>query len=382
MAILRIHHRASWLRFLIGGAVTLVCLIPGTGARAQGPKIPIPSNATVVASGLHEPRGLRFGPDGNLYVAEAGSSGTNSVASSLTWTAYNQPCFHGGLFGTRPSSGFSGRISMFDAAGKRTTVVDNLPSSGPAATAVGIADILFVHGVMYGLLNGGCSFGQRDMPAGIIQIAPDGTWSEFDLSTWTAAHPPAQPDPEDYTPDGSWFSMTSADGKLYTANANGGQIVELTPNTATFRELVDVSASKGHVVPDAITYHDGNFYVAEEGTFDANALNNEDILQITPSGDVSVYASGLNKPAALAFDSAGNLYALELLTGSPAPGPSAIGTGMVVKVTPGTAPKPVVTNLTFPTGMTFGPDGNLYVSNVGFGIPGSGQILKVNLSGS
>jgi sugar lactone lactonase YvrE len=145
---------------------------------------------------------------------------------------------------------------------------------------------------------------------------------------------------------------------------------------------VDVSAAMGHVVPEAIAYHNGSLYVAEEGTFDADSLNKQDILQITPSGQVSVYASGLNKPAALAFDSSGNLYALEMFTGAVQPGPSVIGTGMVVKVTPGKAPQPVVTNLSFPTGMTFGPDGMLYISNVGYGVPEAGQVLKVNLSGS
>ena len=32
----------------------------------------------------------------------------------------------------------------------------------------------------------------------------------------------------------------------------------------------------------------------------------------------------------------------------------------------------------FPTGMTFGPDGDLYISNTGFGPP-AGQILRVEL---
>jgi len=40
--------------------------------------------------------------------------------------------------------------------------------------------------------------------------------------------------------------------------------------------------------------------------------------------------------------------------------------------------------LTFPTGMTFGPDGALYISNIGFGLPpiGLGQILRVELRDS
>ena len=35
------------------------------------------SQVSVYASGLNNPRGLKFGPDGNLYVAEGGKGGTN-----------------------------------------------------------------------------------------------------------------------------------------------------------------------------------------------------------------------------------------------------------------------------------------------------------------
>ncbi len=39
-----------------------------------------------------------------------------------------------------------------------------------------------------------------------------------------------------------------------------------------------------------------------------------------------------------------------------------------------------MSELDFPTGMTFGRDGNLYVSNKGFGFgPGEGEILKITL---
>ncbi len=38
----------------------------------------------VLASGLEGPRGLRFGPDGYLYVAEAGTGGTNSTVGQCT----------------------------------------------------------------------------------------------------------------------------------------------------------------------------------------------------------------------------------------------------------------------------------------------------------
>lgn len=40
----------------------------------------VSSNVTVKATGLNSPRGLKFGPDGLLYVAEGGLGGTTSTA--------------------------------------------------------------------------------------------------------------------------------------------------------------------------------------------------------------------------------------------------------------------------------------------------------------
>jgi len=41
----------------------------------------------------------------------------------------------------------------------------------------------------------------------------------------------------------------------------------------------------------------------------------------------------------------------------------------------------VAPGLSFPSGITFGPDGKLYVSNFGFGAPpGAGQVVRVDVS--
>jgi glucose/arabinose dehydrogenase len=47
--------------------------------RAQ---VVVHANVTVFAEGLNNPRGLEFGPDGNLYVAEGGLGGTEPALAS------------------------------------------------------------------------------------------------------------------------------------------------------------------------------------------------------------------------------------------------------------------------------------------------------------
>src|SRR5919202_1290292 len=75
-----IRRRA--LRLLVAGA--LIGLITGLlpqsiAAAATGQTTPTGRRTVVFATGLDNPRGLTFGPGGQLYVAEGGKGGTNST---------------------------------------------------------------------------------------------------------------------------------------------------------------------------------------------------------------------------------------------------------------------------------------------------------------
>lgn len=348
----------------------LACL-----ALAQGDGLS--SNATVYATGLDNPRGLAFGPDGTLYVAEGGTGGDTATTADQCEQVLPPvgPYLAGG----------SSRISKIGSDGTRTTVVDGLPSSQTAADSggfvSGVGAVAFLGDTLYAVLAGaGCSHGVLGVPNEVIEVHADGSWTPVaDMSAFYMAHPVQTPNPGDFEPDGTPYSMVGVDGKLYVVEPNHGSLEEVSPD-GTIRRMVDVSASRGHAVPSSLTYHDGTFYVGTLGVIpflDGSSA----VYAITPDGQLSDYATGVTTALGVAFGAMGELYVLESTTGGTGDPPFFLpGSGKIVRVASDGSQTVVASGFTFPTAMVMGDDGALYVSNCGYGCKvGEGQVVRVTL---
>ncbi len=364
---------------------------------------PLPVNAQVIVSGLINPRGFTMGPDGDLYVAEAGtvsrtvpatsntvSTPTSSTSAPASQTTVNPICEgnlpsydkqRAGCPGAQgPQVSDKGRISKIAPDGTRTTVAEHLPVTvGPFGDVFGVNAVAFVGNDLYVIIAAGETRGHPDFPTGVYKVNADGTTTmAANLEAFQKANPPKFiPEDYDFTLP---YDMVTAMGKLYITDGNAAVVFEVDPskpNGSNIQRIVDLSPTH-NVLTGATANAQGTIYFTEF-TPAPYPVGGAQIFKWSPQGGLATVTGGLSIATGLAIAPDGTMYATEFATALGKP-PYVVPPGRLVKVTATGQVTDVANPLVYPTSLRW-LNGALYTTNYGVnavdGEPGHGVIYKI-----
>jgi hypothetical protein len=342
---------------------------------------------TVVASGLNNPRGLDFAPNGALYIAEAGLGGDGPVI----------------VGGDGPHQfGLTGSITRV-WKGKQERLVEGLPSlAGEDGTAaIGPSGISF-DGSGHALLTIGLGanpalrnslLGAEGRTLGTLSMLNQNGHLRtlVDLAAFELANDPDGNGP-DSNPNGV---LNGAGGIAYVADAGANVLLSVAAN----REVSVVAVFPNRIVPtppilpqppfppalpsqavptNVVRGPDGALYVSQLTGFPF-PIGGARVFRVVPGSAQQVYSEGFTNIIDLEFDSQGNLYVLEIdQNGLIAPEV----TGRLARVNAGSHTIDTVASegLVMPGGMAIGPDGAIYISNFSTS-PGVGEVIRLATAG-
>jgi hypothetical protein len=338
----------------------------------------------VVATGLFNPRGLGFGPEGALYVAEAGSGGDG-------------PCIPGGGGAVRcyGATGAITRIAPLEL-GTQERIVTGLPSLAPQGGfgADGPVDIAFRgRGGAYVVIGfGGNPAWRSDLGSvgslfgTVLHMSASGHVTQV---TDVAAHEVAE-NPDGAEADSNPYGLLALPSRQVIADAGANALIEVhasgwTRTLAIFpTRLVRLpfppfAPVPMQAVPTTVTLGpDGALYVGELTGFPF-PVGSANIYRVPPDGGTpEVFATGFTNIIDITFDADGNLYVLEIdadsiLFGEP------VGLGDLLRISPGGERTQVASDLLVPAGVAIARDGAIYVTIMGV-FPGQGQVIRISVS--
>jgi sugar lactone lactonase YvrE len=343
------------------------------------------ADAEVVMSGLNNPRGLAFGPEGALYVAEAGRGGSGPCFVTMQVVCY----------------GPTGAVGRF-WKGRQDTVVTGLPSYANAGRAEGPNSIAF-HGV------GGAyvTIGLETDPRVRVQ-APELAGFARLVHVSATAFVPTSANPRakraweyvadagayevDVNPDcgridSNPFGVLAIPGGVIIVDAGANALIkknanhELTTFAAfTSRYTTSLNAqcptvpsntSPRETVPTSVTVGpDGAYYVGQLAGFPV-VPGAASVYRVVPGMAPTVAHTGFTFIISLAFDSSDNLYVLQHVDAG-----GGMATGSLIRVRPDGTRTTVIAGLVRATAVAIGDDGAIYISHRGTSV-GTGEVLRI-----
>jgi hypothetical protein len=136
---------------------------------------------------------------------------------------------------------------------------------------------------------------------------------------------------------GGEFSYLACDSSGNVYASDGRQIVEITPGGTQTTFATGLNLFRGLAFNTA-----GDLFAAQAGS--------SNIVEITPGGTQTIFASGITTPQGLAFDSAGDLFASEGATGN------------IIEITSSGMESTFASGLYDPHQLAFNDAGDLFVS--------------------
>jgi hypothetical protein len=348
----------------------------------------------VIASGLDNPRHLTFGPEGALYIAEAGRGATRSEGG----------CVGSIEFGGEGCVGFTGAVTRL-WEGKQERIVTDLHSIANPDTggfAAGPQAVAFQDRKAYVAVGGCFGVGVQKLGAcgELIRLRPNGTWKPIaNLLAYEVLNNPDQGKLSTGEDDLSVnpYAVLALPHKRIVVDAGGNDLLSVAPDgkistLAVFPpRFVQDPFSSGMLpmqsVPTSVALGpDGALYVGEFTGYPF-PVGGARIYRVVPGEkheEPEIYAEGFTSVVDLVFEGDGSLLVLELrknglLSGDP--------TGALIRLKPDGSQETLVSEgLVSPTGVAIGYDG-LYISNCGVcGAPpgqpdqaGLGQVIRIVL---
>ncbi len=384
---------------------------------------------TTIVDGVSNARGVSFGPDGSLYVAEPGIGGNGNCQPSPS-TLFQPIC-----------AGNSGSLVKVASDGTTQRLFNNFESIAEQPSGnqgAGIQDVQFdSQGNAY-LLTGFAGYpGNRDLES--LNLGAKFPIPDQQLITF----PPSTPDKVLNTPllaqlfkadlnTGEVESIFDFGKYEITNNPDGGDVVtnpfDLTIDgdtayvvdgggNATYKVKLDGSESEAIAIPKKVLSAsklpplppgqelppglidilpggniaiqsvptggtigpDGALYVAEYSGFPYPEGESR-IFRIGEDGNPEVFLDGFTQITDLTFDDQGNLLVLQFGDDSQLKGDLRFLPGSLIKVAPDLTRTTLVAageGLESSAGIDIGPDGQIYITKRGVG-PELGSVVRVD----